>query len=115
MDAQPSPRTKRAGREVLMNNSMTPLIAALEAGRRECSRLIKKYPAAPASATWTFVRDLLTEMRRAANAEQAAFEDWLELYSPSGDHESIRKQWEQSTDFRDLIAMPNEARREGGV
>jgi len=33
---------------------------------------------------------------------QLAFEAWLERESPSGDHDSIMRQWVHSTDFEDL-------------
>ena len=43
------------------------VVAALDAGQKHCSRLIKKYPVAPAAHVWAFVRDLLAEMRQAAS------------------------------------------------
>jgi len=46
------------------------------------------------------------EIRR--DNEQAAFEDWLESTSPSGDAESVQRQWEGSGEFRDLYSLPND-------
>jgi len=45
------------------------------------------------------------EIRR--DNEQAAFEDWLESASPSGDVESVQRQWEASYEFRELYSLPN--------
>lgn len=36
----------------------------------------------------------------ASNAEQSAFEDWLERKSPSGDAELVHRQWKESSDFQ---------------
>lgn len=36
------------------------------------------------------------------NAEQYAFEVWLRTAAPSGDAESVKRQWEESSDFRDF-------------
>ena len=50
----------------------SPLVAALTAGHRYCTAIVRKYPAAPQQATWMFVRDLLHDMKEAAqNAENA--------------------------------------------
>lgn len=38
----------------------------------------------------------------AREAEQAAFEDWCDRNSPSGDCESVQRQWEASSDYADL-------------
>lgn len=47
--------------------------------------------------------DLLQELKtRADNAEQSAFEDWLRRTTPSGDTESVHRQWEESDDFSDF-------------
>ena len=35
--------------------------------------------------------------------EERAFEDWLERTCPSGDHESVGRQWEASADYRELF------------
>lgn len=39
---------------------------------------------------------------RIKDAEQAAFEDWAERESPSGDVESVQYQWEHSGDYMDF-------------
>lgn len=39
-----------------------------------------------------------------AKDEQAAFEDWMERTCPSGDVESVQRQWEASSDFADFHA-----------
>jgi hypothetical protein len=36
--------------------------------------------------------------------EQAAFENWLYRVCPSGDVESVQRQWEASTDFEEVLA-----------
>lgn len=36
------------------------------------------------------------------STEQTAFETWLETTCPSGDHESVKSQWEASSDLRDF-------------
>lgn len=40
--------------------------------------------------------------REVANAEQSAFEGWLSSACPSGDHESVARQWQESSDFKDF-------------
>lgn len=42
------------------------------------------------------------------DAEQAAFEDWLEFSRPSGDHEAVQRQWHESSDYRELHAAPDQ-------
>ncbi|WP_151038960.1 hypothetical protein [Mycobacterium tuberculosis] len=37
------------------------------------------------------------------NAEQSAFEDWLQEKTPSGDAESVHRQWKESSAFRDYF------------
>lgn len=37
------------------------------------------------------------------NAEQSAFEDWLERKTPSGDAESVHRQWKESIDFQAYV------------
>ena len=39
--------------------------------------------------------------------EQAAFEEWLEVARPSGDAESVHRQWGESSAFRDLFNGTN--------
>lgn len=39
-----------------------------------------------------------------AKDEQAAFEEWLERTCPSGDVESVQRQWEASSDYADFHA-----------
>lgn len=39
---------------------------------------------------------------RMDDAEQYAFEVWLRTATPSGDVESVKHQWEKSSDFRDF-------------
>lgn len=47
--------------------------------------------------------ELLEAMkRRVKNAEERAFEDWLARERPSGDVESVQRQWEESSDLADL-------------
>lgn len=38
------------------------------------------------------------------DAEQAAFEEWLDRKRPSGDVESVQSQWEHSYEYADLCA-----------
>ncbi|ANA34454.1 hypothetical protein LMG18090_04732 [Ralstonia mannitolilytica] len=38
-----------------------------------------------------------------SNAEQSAFEDWLEQKCPSGDAESVHRQWKESSDFQAYV------------
>ena len=40
--------------------------------------------------------------KRAGNAEQRAFEQWLLAASPSGGVEQVQAQWEKSSDFHDF-------------
>ncbi len=40
--------------------------------------------------------------------EQAAFEEWLARTCPSGDEESVQRQWEQSSDYLDLFDVEAE-------
>lgn len=47
---------------------------------------------------------------RPGEGEQRAFEDWLERVSPSGDAESVRRQWEASSDFKDSQPPASAAR-----
>lgn len=42
------------------------LVAALTAGSEHCARLIRERPAAPMQPTWALLRDLLNDMRYAA-------------------------------------------------
>ena len=46
-------------------------------------------------------RDATTESEKVS--EQSAFEDWLEKKSPSGDSESVQRQWERSSEFEDWL------------
>lgn len=47
--------------------------------------------------------DLIAEIRaEMKNAEQAAFEDWLEQKCPSGDADSVHAQWKDSPEYSDL-------------
>ncbi|WP_333906113.1 hypothetical protein [Delftia acidovorans] len=49
--------------------------------------------------------DLLSAMKsRVKNAEERAFEDWMERERPSGDVESVQRQWEESSDLADMQA-----------
>ena len=41
--------------------------------------------------------------KKARDAEQRMFEDWLEFNSPSGDHEAVQRQWLESNDYRGFI------------
>lgn len=41
--------------------------------------------------------------RRAKEVEQAAFEIWLARVRPDGDVESVQQQWEDSSDYADLM------------
>jgi hypothetical protein len=41
--------------------------------------------------------------KRAKEVEQAAFEIWLARVRPSGDVESVQQQWEDSSDYADLM------------
>lgn len=38
------------------------------------------------------------------DAEQAAFEEWLDRKRPSGEVESVQSQWEHSYEYADLCA-----------
>lgn len=38
--------------------------------------------------------------------EQAAFEEWIARVCPSGDCESVQRQWEESSEYLDLYAAP---------
>jgi hypothetical protein len=40
--------------------------------------------------------------------DQSVFEDWLESKCPSGDNESVQRQWESSSEYRDCIAKPEQ-------
>lgn len=51
------------------------------------------------------VKALETKMK---NDEQATFEHWCEAERPSGDSESVTRQWERSSDFLDLQEEWNE-------
>ena len=44
----------------------------------------------------------VAEQPAAQDAEQRAFEDWLARTYPSGDVESVQRQWEESSDYADL-------------
>jgi hypothetical protein len=46
------------------------------------------------------------ELTVTTDAEQAAFEDWMHRVCPSGDHESVQRQWLESSDYADLWAEP---------
>lgn len=46
---------------------------------------------------------LLALTKKVEDAEQRAFEDWLESNSPSGDHEQVQRQWLESNDHRGFI------------
>lgn len=49
--------------------------------------------------------ELLEAMKkRVKNAEERAFEDWLARERPSGDVESVQRQWEESSDLADMHA-----------
>lgn len=49
--------------------------------------------------------ELLEAMKkRVKNAEERAFEDWLARERPSGDVESVQRQWEESSDLADMQA-----------
>lgn len=49
--------------------------------------------------------ELLEAMKkRVKNAEERAFEDWLARGRPSGDVESVQRQWEESSDLADMQA-----------
>jgi hypothetical protein len=41
--------------------------------------------------------------KRAKEVEQAAFEIWLARVRPGGDVESVQQQWEDSSDYADLM------------
>jgi hypothetical protein len=42
------------------------------------------------------------------NSEQSAFEDWITRTNPSGDVESVQRQWISSWDYADLYTTPQE-------
>ena len=41
-----------------------------------------------------------------AKGEPVAFENWLSRNCPSGDAESVQRQWESSSDYADLYTTP---------
>jgi len=49
-----------------------------------------------------FGQDQLREPRTQEEKEQYAFEDWLASECPSGDVESVQRQWEESAEYLDL-------------
>lgn len=45
--------------------------------------------------------ELLAELsKRVGNAEEAAFDGWFQDTTPSGDVTSVKRQWEESRDYR---------------
>lgn len=54
-------------------------------------------PASPGSPASTVADE-------GAKDEQAAFEEWFERTCPSGDVESVQRQWEASSEYEDLHA-----------
>jgi hypothetical protein len=40
--------------------------------------------------------------------DAVAFEDWLASKCPSGDYESVMRQWESSSEYRDCFAKPEQ-------
>lgn len=65
VEAQAAP-TPSADSRRLPDATCSPLVAVLTAGYRYCTAIVRKYPAAPQQATWMFVRDLLHDMKEAA-------------------------------------------------
>ena len=49
-----------------------------------------------------FGQDQLREPRTQEEKEQYAFEDWLASECPSGDVESVQRQWEESAEYLEL-------------
>lgn len=55
--------------------------------------------------------DLFGELQKiVSSAEQAAFEDWLSKVCPSGDAESVHRQWQESFSFLDFAEEWKSAR-----
>ncbi len=52
--------------QALAPQPCSALVAALTAGSEHCARLIRERPAAPMQPTWALLRDLLNDMRYAA-------------------------------------------------
>lgn len=52
--------------------------------------------------------NILANMATRPVDEQEVFEDWLAHKCPSGDHESVRRQWESSSEYLDWIADKKE-------
>lgn len=45
--------------------------------------------------------ELLAELsKRVGNAEEAAFDEWLQGTTPSGDVTAVKRQWEESREYR---------------
>jgi hypothetical protein len=43
--------------------------------------------------------------------EQSAFEVWIQRTLPSGDCESVQRQWLESSDYNDFLDEENEAQK----
>ena len=74
--------------------------------------------AAPGSASPPAAVDVgaaQAETAQAAPDEQSAFEDWLSSESPSGDVESVQRQWLGSSAFRNFIDEQDAARATPGA
>lgn len=65
---------------------------------KRCPRVIED--ARLIAAAPELLEALITKVK---DAEQRSFEDWLELNSPSGDHEAVQRQWLASNDYRGFI------------
>jgi ribosomal protein S27AE len=77
-------------------------------GEADCPKCHGHGSVARHNADWTCHRCGFHEVTDPdRETEQAAFEDWLESTSPSGDVESVKRQWEASHEFRDLFCLPN--------
>lgn len=78
--------------------------AAEEAARLEAQRIENERKAAELAEREAALKRAEEEAaaREQASREQAAFEDWVNKTSPSGDVESVQRQWEASAEYHDL-------------
>lgn len=110
MDRQLRDRAERANRyrknaEKSARKSGEPQITADRMAAYTDLQLVELREARDAVAALIAERDALREAlsQKVNDAEQRAFEDWLESKSPSGDHEEVQWKWMGSHEYRDFI------------
>jgi len=81
-----------------------PILGEADCPKCGCGKSVKRH-----NADWTCqagcgFHELIDTDRE---TEQAAFEEWLESTCPSGDVESVHRQWKESSTFHDLFNETN--------